>query len=740
MQKRNLLVSLIILAFICCSTNISFAQKAKRPTVAVVLSGGGAKGMAHIGALEVVKKVGIPIDYYVGTSMGAIIGGLSSIGYSPEQLDSMVRIQNWSLLLSDRIPRAYQNMQEREADEKYIISVPFGEKMRLQQAGGLIKGQNLNNLFSELTIGYHDSIDFNTLPTPFACVSDNIVTGKEVNFHSGILSQAMRASMAIPGVFTPVRMDSMVLVDGGVVNNYPVNVAKAMGADYIIGIDVQSDLKPASELETAPSILGQLINLMGEDMYKKNLKESNVVIKVDVKGYSAASFNNEAIDTLIRRGREAGNKQIEALYELKKTLGLDSTYIPAKKIEYPYSPDRKVFVRKIIFDGYFGRERKWLIKECKLKEDSELSIRDIEKAATMICANMGYSSATFSLPKSEEGGYDLVFTITKRHKKMVNLGVRFDSEDIASILINFTNNFNTKTPTSLSLTARLGKIAGAKIDYAIEPAPLKYYNFSYIFRYNDINFFKNGSKFYNSTFRYHSVEASFTDLWKRDIKFTAGIRYELYDYSKALFVGGKEAFNLANEHFLDYFIKLRYDTFDKAYFPSKGVSTKGSYHLYTDNFIRYDGGSPFSSVEGTFESVIPVTRRFSILPFIGARILIGNNIPYSKMNAMGGDVSEKYLQQQLPFIGINNIEIMDNALLIGALKFRQKMGSIHYLSFTTNYAFNGNKMKDLFNSKTMFGCGIGYGIDSIFGPLEGSINYANHNNDFSVYINLGYKF
>ena len=741
MQKRNLLVIFLALAIFSISTNSCYAKKAKkRPTVAVVLSGGGAKGMAHIGALEVIKKVGIPIDYYVGTSMGAIIGGLSSIGYSPEQLDSMVRIQNWSMLLSDRIPRVNQNIQDRETAEKYIISVPFAMKMKLPQGGGLIKGQNLDNLFSELTIGYHDSLDFNKLPVPFACVSDNIVNGKEVNFHSGVLSQAMRASMAIPGVFTPVRMDSMVLVDGGVINNYPVNVAKAMGADYIIGIDVQSNLKPASELGTAPSILGQLINLMGEEMYKKNLKQSDVVIKVDVKGYSAASFTPEAIDTLIRRGREAGDKQLEALFELKRTLGLDSTFIPTPPNEYPYSNDRKVFVRKVIFDGYHIREKKWLLKECNLKENSEIDVRVIEQAATMLCANMGYASATFTLPQSQEGGYNLVFNLTKRHERMVNVGFRFDSEDIASILINYTNNFNTIFPTSLSVTARLGKMAQAKINYGVETAPLKLYNFSYSFKYNDINFYNNGIKTHNSTFRYHSVEATFTDLWMKNIKFTGGLRYELYDYSKALFTEGFEIFNIKTEHFYDYFVNLHYDSFDKAYFPSKGISTKGSFHLYTDNFVQYNDKTPFSSVDGTFESVIPISSRFSIMPFVGGRFVFGADIPYSKMNVMGGDISEKYLQQQLPFIGINNVEIMDNSLLIGSLKFRQRMGSIHYLSFTTNYAFSGHKIKELFNSKTMFGCGICYGIDSMFGPLEASLNYANHADEVSMYINLGYKF
>ena len=182
-------------------------------------------------------------------------------------------------------------MAEREASEKYVFSLPFGKNAKTQAVGGLIKGQNLANLFSELTVGYHDSIDFNKLPIPFACVSENIVNGNEVNFHKGVLATAMRASMAIPGVFTPVRLDSMVLVDGGVVNNYPVNVARAMGADIIIGVDVQNDLKPANELNSTGSILGQLINLMGLELYKKESERNRYIYKGGCGGVFCRQFH-----------------------------------------------------------------------------------------------------------------------------------------------------------------------------------------------------------------------------------------------------------------------------------------------------------------------------------------------------------------------------------------------------------------------------------------------------------------
>lgn len=555
--------TLLIAAGLLCISVHTTAQPGPRKKVGVVLSGGGAKGMAHIGALKVIEEAGIPIDYVVGTSMGSIIGGLYSIGYTPEQMDSMVRRQDWSFLLSDKIPRSEQNMAEREASEKYVFSLPFGKNAKTQAVGGLIKGQNLANLFSELTVGYHDSIDFNKLPIPFACVSENIVNGNEVNFHKGVLATAMRASMAIPGVFTPVRLDSMVLVDGGVVNNYPVNVARAMGADIIIGVDVQNDLKPANELNSTGSILGQLINLMGLELYKKNLKETDTYIKVDVEGYSAASFTPSAVDTLIRRGEEAALAQKNSLIKLKQELGLDSTYMPKPLPSYPYSPNRKVYIKEITFDGLDEKDKRWLLKRCDLKEDSEISLRRIEEATAILCSNLEYSSATYNLPEAPGGGYNLHFLLSKKYENKLNVGIRFDSEETASLLINVTSNFRGKVPTTLSLTGRLGKRYAARIDYGFEPAPLKNIGLAYMFQYNDINFYHHGDKSHNSTYRYHLGELSFSDVWYKNIRFAVGLRYELYDYDKFLYQEGNQGFDVGTEHFFSYFAQMHYETFDR---------------------------------------------------------------------------------------------------------------------------------------------------------------------------------
>ena len=210
------------------------------------------------------------------------------------------------------------------------------------------------------------------------------------------------------------------------------------------------------------------------------------------------------------------------------------------------------------------------------------------------------------------------------------------------------------------------------------------------------------------------------------MRFGIGLRYEYYDYDKFLYQEGSttQQYSTDNEHFFSYFAQMEYETFDKAYFPSRGISARAS----------------FSAIKGYCEGVMRLTNRFSILPSVYGRFLIGKEIPYSKLNAMGGDVPSRFLQQQLPFVGINNVELMDNSLLIGTIKFRQRMGSVHYVTLTGNYALSSHKVSGLLKEKTMFGCGVGYGLDSIFGPLEASINYANHADKVSMYVNLGFKF
>ena len=687
-MKKQIFSTLVFA--MCLILPFSVYSQEQRKKVGVVLSGGGAKGVAHIKALKVIEEAGIPIDYIVGTSMGSIVGGLYAIGYTPEQLDSMVRKQDWTFLLSDRIKRSAMSLTERERSAKYIVSLPFTKNPKAAMSGGIIKGQNLANLFSDLTVGYHDSINFNKLPIP----------------------------LAIPGVFTPVRKDSMVLVDGGIVNNYPADVAKAMGADIIIGVDVQNALKSADKLNSAPDILGQIVDLTCQTNHEKNVELTDTYIKVNVDGFSSASFTSAAIDSLMRRGEEAARAQWNSLIALKKEIGIPDNYVP--KQHGPYSSlsnSRTVYVTDISFSGVEADDKKWLMKKCNLKENSNITTQQIEQ------------------------GYHLNFLLEEKYEKRINLGIRFDSEEIASLLINATADLKTHIPSRLSLTGRLGKQYAARIDYTLEPMQQRNFNFSYMFQYNDINIYEEGERAYNTTYKYHLAEFGFSDVWYKNLRFGLGLRFEYYKYKDFLFKKPElTGLDVESEHFLSYFAQVYYSTFDKGYFPSKGTEFKAAYSLYTDNMAQYNDHAPFSALSGSWASVVPVTRRFSIIPSIYGRVLIGKDIAYPLQNAIGGEVYGLYIPQQLPFAGVTNMELMDNSIMIASVKLRQRMGSIHYLTLTGNYGLTDSHFFEILKGKQLFGISAGYGMDSMFGPLEITFGYSNQTDKGSCYVNLGYYF
>ncbi len=738
--------TILFIATICCIyANPALGQEEAdkpRKTVGVVLSGGGAKGVAHIGALKVIREAGIPIDIIAGTSMGSIVGGLSAIGYSPAQLDSMVRAQDWTFILSDKVKWSEQNITERKETETYILSIPLSKKLRRKASGGMIQGINLYNLFQELTMGYHDSIDFNKLPIPFACVSENIVNGTKHVFHNGVLPTAMRSSMAIPGVFTPMRQDSMVFVDGGMIDNFPVDVARAMGADVIIGIDVQNDLKSANELNSLTDVLFQIIDLTGQELYEKNIKATNLYVKVDVKGFSSASFTPDALDTLMVRGEDATRAKWDDLLDFKKSLGLARDYEPNYPSYDIISMDnRRIPLNKLTFTGIKDNDKKWLLRKCKLKEDSPFITKEqLENALSILRGSQAYSNVNFKLTEADNQKYNLDFLLDEKYEKNLNIGIRFDSEEIASLLLNGTFDLKTKVPTKVSVTGRLGQRYVARIDYTIEPLQMRNFNFAYEFEYNDLNIYDRGKRAYNTNYKYQLGEFSFSDVWFRNFKFAFGLRFEYYKYKNMLYNSSQFDIEIKPEHFFSYFANVHYNSFNTAYFPTKGSDFQAGYSLYTTNFAKYNGHAPFSAINAAWIGAFSPTNQFTIQPAIYGRVLIGDHIGYPFSNFIGGNYFGKVVHQQMPFAGINHMELMPNSVVIAAVKLRQRIAKNSYISVAGNIVLSDNNFYDIFKNKCRFGINAGYAYNSMFGPLEATLGYSNQSKEAAFYVNLGYYF
>ena len=747
------------------------------------MSGGGAKGMAHIGALRVIERAGIPIDFIAGTSMGALIGGLYSIGYDAETLDSLVSVQDWNVLLSDKVGVRAEDLTEREKQNTYILSRPLtiarDKHDRPGTAGGLINGTNLAKLFTRLTVGWHDSISFAELPIPFACVATNIVDNTEYDFLSGHLSTAMRASMAIPGVFTPVRISifesgksgiedygcisrvntdtasvgnhnslslqqskkkDLVLVDGGLRNNYPADLVRRMGADIIIGVSVQSEPRTADELKSGSDILMQIVDMNCKNKFQENWAMTDVPIKVDVKGYSSASFSHVAIDTLIARGEHAAMQHWDELIGIKRKLGLPQEYQPRRARRFvPAGASLWFSLDSVLFMGISDADRDYVVSKYGLRSGNTVSAKQIEESTTALGSVFLYTGVGYNLTR-QGGKYILKVSADARKSVRINLGVRFDTEEMVALQANMSHRLNTKTPIELEFTGRLGKRMMARMDAGLIPLHYSKIGFSYTLRHDDINIFENGERSYNFTYNRHTLNLQALSFNIRNFSCDINLCADFYNFHGLL--TGQAALHeqLENLHMYSYVFNLNYDSEDRWFFTSHGARFKAGFGYYTDDFVAWNKHPGISVADFLWRMSFPVGRRFVFQPMACGRFLFGREIPLIMRNAVGGQFPSQYIGQQLPFAGIGHIEFTDNSLLALQLKAQQRMGRANYVMARLSLAQRAGKVKRLFERGPMFGCEAAYYYDSMFGPIGAALGYSGHTGKPYFYVNLGFNF
>ena len=289
-----------------------------RPQVALVLAGGGALGFAHVGAIEVIEEIGIPVDIVVGTSMGAIVGGLYASGYGPAEMSGIVERIDWSELMLDSTPRAYLSLREKSARMRYLARLDFQRGHGLLLSPGLVSGDDILRSLDYLLGTYGEDADFDELPRRFRAIAADIETGEEVVLGSGSLPAALRASMSVPGVFSPVSLDGRLLVDGGIVSNLPVDVARDLGADIVIAVDLERRRLPAVELRTPAGVLLQAVDILVDATKARQYALADIIISPDLGDHRSTSF--AAWESLIRRGKEGANLQREHLAALLDEL------------------------------------------------------------------------------------------------------------------------------------------------------------------------------------------------------------------------------------------------------------------------------------------------------------------------------------------------------------------------------------------------------------------------------------
>lgn len=714
--------------------------KGRRKKVGLVLSGGGAKGVAHVGVIKVLEEAGIPIDYIAGTSMGSIVGGLYSIGYTTRELDSLFRSQDWTTLLSDKIPRDDKLISEKELTDTYLISVPLSFDKKFVIPSGVIAGQSVLNLLNELTIGYHDeSVDFNEFKIPFAAITYDLVKGEQVVERSGNLALAIRSSMSIPGVFAPVRRDSMMLVDGGIYNNFPIDIVREMGAEIVIGVDVSSGMRNAEELESIMGLFDQVTGILGRDMYDKNMQNIDLYMHPDIEPYTSASFSHEAIDTLLARGEKIARENWGNIVALRKKIGMDEVFAPyAPRV--PIYESEYIRIGRITFKGLTETEEAGVRRNLGIRQNSTIKKAQLNDAISKLRGSGAFSYVTYTLQTRPP--YNLNITVNEKQEVLVNIGFRFDSEELASILLNSTLSFRGMQGPKLGITGRLTSNPYIKAEFNSSKWGIGRLGASYTFRHNSYKLYEHGVSVNNVSFGQHTAELFIMDANFLNMSASFGIRYEYFNYNKPfLYAPDREILKVTPEGFLNYFGRLYYESINDRYYPTKGIVGDIDLTVYTSDGYHYKGGTAFSSLAYHFLWAFSFSDRFSVLANIDGRTLIGNTAAYSYLNYIGGEIAGRYRSQQIPFVGVNYIEHLDKSLLTFNLELRQQLWKHHYVSIKGAFGLQNDDFFRMFSEykENVWGVGLKYSYRTPIGPISLQLHMSNLQK-FGVYFNLGKTF
>ncbi|MGB5781578.1 MAG: patatin-like phospholipase family protein, partial [Eudoraea sp.] len=701
----------LILAFFIC-VGVSRAQlndPEKELKVGLVLSGGGAKGMAHIGALKVIEEAGITIDYIGGTSMGAIIGALYASGYSANELDSLFRDADFSDLIQDNLPRGAKTFYEKEDSERYALTLPFNN-FKISFPSAISGGQRIYNELVRLLYHVRDVNDFNNLPIPFFCIATNIETGAEVILNKGYLPEAVMASGTLPSLFEPAELDDQILIDGGVVNNYPIMEVKQLGADIIIGVDVQHSLRDRESLQSATDILLQINNFRTADNMKVKVKETDIYIRPDIDEFSVIDF--DLAGPIIENGRTAALENLNTLKELAAKQNR------VKKSTGNIVSKDSIFINRLILEGNINYSRAYVKGKLRINLPIKTTFQKLQQGISNLAATNNFNTIRYKLI-SNGLGEDLVVKLRENpNKSFLRLGVHYDDLYKTAALVNFTKkNLLTKDDVA-SIDFAIGDNIRYNFQYYLDKG--SYWSFGINSRLNDfnneINYEVISSNFdvqndqnineINLDVSDFTNQLYFQTVFKEEFAFIIGAEQKLLKYSSRTFnnqdslvppTSGKRLY-FENSNYFSTYGKLILDTYNNKYFPSKGLYFNGDFHLYLFSSDFNNNFKEFSIAKARMGAAFPIFRNLSINLETEGGFKLGNSQVKALDFVLGGYGNE-LINNFIPFIGYDFLSLPGNSYVKAYGRLDFEFIKKHHVMFSANIA---NVEDDLFRTGEWF--------------------------------------
>lgn len=739
--------SLSILLFFTIA--LTFGQFSDyEPKVGLVLSGGGAKGLAHIGALKILDSLGVKIDYVAGTSMGSIIGAMYASGYTGKQLEEIFSEMDFDELISDEIPREAKTFYERDVSEKYAITLPF-DNFKISIPSALSKGQNVFNLFSRLLLHVSDVDDFNRLPIPFFCIATNIETGAQVQLESGNLPQAIAASGALPSLFQPVYIGDKILIDGGVVNNYPVDELRAKGMDIIIGVDVQDTLFTRQELKSAPDILLQINNFRTIKDMKVKSEKTDIYIKPDIKGYNVVSFDEG--DQIIANGVNATLRHIN---DLKK---LANRGLREESRQLKMRINDSITIKNIFIRDNKKYTRSYILGKLKFKPQERICYSDLKRGVNNLIATNNFESFTYDF-EPNGNGYDFVATVREsENTTFLKFAAHYDDLYKSAALINVTQKQGLFKNDVASLDIILGDNVRYNFEYYIDKG--YYWSVGLRSRYN--TFHKNvGASLFLSEedqdiFGVNKADIKLSDqtnqfflrtLFRKDFSLIVGLEHKRLKITSETFINDPDPESnettFEKSDFVSLFGNMKFDTYDNRHFPNNGFYFDGDFQLFLSSSDFNNDFSQFSIAKANMGYAFSLTDKFSVSLVSEGGFKIGDDSNNSLSFALGG-YGRNFINNFITFYGYDYISVIGDDFVKGTINLDYEIAKKHHLNFTANYA---NVEDDLFEDGQWFtspdysGYAVGYGTETFLGPVEIKYTWSPETDEANWFFNVGFWF
>jgi len=667
MQKQLLIVFVL---FFVVPLMAQEASNDKPLKVGLVLSGGGAKGFAHIGALKVIEEAGVKIDYIGGTSMGAIVGGLYASGYSASELDSIFRNTDLLNLIQDNLPRDAKTFYEKEDSERYALTLPFN-KFKISFPSGISSGENIYNELVRLLYHVKDTRDFNKLPIPFFCIATNVETGEEVLLNNGFLPEAILASGTLPSIFEPTEIGEQILIDGGVVNNYPINKLKAMGANVVIGVDVQHGLSSRESLLSATEILLQVNNYRTVKDMKEKSVQTDIYIKPDIQDFSVMDFG--LVEEIIKKGRLAASDKYVQLKELAILQGKKNQTI----IENPFMVSDSIKIDKLIIKGNNNYTRGYVKGKLRIKTDEKITFKKLQQGISNLSATGNFKAIRYEFVSNNENVFLVLNLKENSDRTFIRAGLHFDNLYKSAAIVNLTHKNLFFRDDVGSFDFILGDNIRYNLQYYIDKGSSSYWSFGINSKFlnfeREINYDLITSNFETPNIAtINAINFDVTELTnqayiqtelKEEFAVTIGVEHKLLKYSTETLRGNSNEVLgsplvrqedsrtfFEKSHYYSTYGKLILDTYDDKYFPKRGVYFSGDFHFYIASSDFNDNFKEFSITKGKIGSAFPLFRNIAMNIEAEGGFKLGIS-PVSSFDFVLGGYGTTPTINMIPFLG-----------------------------------------------------------------------------------------